>query len=233
MQKNEKPMDIAEVLARRKPQLIAKRAMDILLSACALAVLWPLLLLIALAVVIDDPGPVFYRQVRIGRDGKPFRIFKIRSISSNTTSALLSGKDVGAVNMNRRRQSEISQKYVNDFRTKIVSLDDQIGSLSGGNQQKVVIARALSTQPKVVILDEPTRGIDAAARGDVYNIIRQLKDAGVAVLMVSSDMEEVVELADRAITVFQGRINGEFSREEITQDALTSASFGIAHERKV
>ena len=160
-------------------------------------------------------------------------IFKIRSISSNTTSALLSGKDVGTVNMNRRRQSEISQKYVNDFRTKIVSLDDQIGSLSGGNQQKVVIARALSTQPKVVILDEPTRGIDAAARGDVYNIIRQLKDAGVAVLMVSSDMEEVVELADRAITVFQGRINGEFSREEITQDALTSASFGIAHERKV
>ena len=78
MQKNEKPMDIAEVLARRKPQLIAKRTMDILLSACALAVLWPLLLLIALAVVIDDPGPVFYRQVRIGRDGKPFRIFKVR-----------------------------------------------------------------------------------------------------------------------------------------------------------
>ena len=160
-------------------------------------------------------------------------IFKIRSISSNTTSALLNGKDVGAVNMNRRRQSEIAQKYVKDFRTKIVSLEDQIGSLSGGNQQKVVIARALSTNPKVVILDEPTRGIDAAARGDVYNIIRQLKDAGVAVLMVSSDMEEVVELADRAVTVFQGRINGEFSREEITQDALTSASFGIAHERKV
>ena len=160
-------------------------------------------------------------------------IFKIRSISSNTTSALLNGKDVGAVNMNRRRQGEIAQKYVKDFRTKIVSLEDQIGSLSGGNQQKVVIARALSTNPKVVILDEPTRGIDAAARGDVYNIIRQLKDAGVAVLMVSSDMEEVVELADRAVTVFQGRINGEFSREEITQDALTSASFGIAHERKV
>ena len=160
-------------------------------------------------------------------------IFKIRSISSNTTSALLNGKDVGAVNMDRRRQGEIAQKYVKDFRTKIVSLEDQIGSLSGGNQQKVVIARALSTKPKVVILDEPTRGIDAAARGDVYNIIRQLKDAGVAVLMVSSDMEEVVELADRAVTVFQGRINGEFSREEITQDALTSASFGIAHERKV
>ncbi len=159
-------------------------------------------------------------------------IFRIRSISSNTTSALLNGQDVGKVDINRKKQNSIADKYVKDFRTKIVSLDDTIGSLSGGNQQKVVIARALSTHPKVVILDEPTRGIDAAARGDVYGIIRQLKDAGVAVLMVSSDMEEVVELADRAVTVFQGRINGEFSREEITQDALTSASFGIPHERK-
>jgi len=160
-------------------------------------------------------------------------IFKIRSISSNTTSALLNDEEVGKVNVNNRKQREIADKYAKEFRTKIVSLDDLIGSLSGGNQQKVVIARALSTHPKVVILDEPTRGIDAAARGDVYNIIRQLKEAGVAVLMVSSDMEEVVELADRAITVFQGRINGEFSREEITQDTLTSAAFGIAHERKV
>ena len=160
-------------------------------------------------------------------------LFKIRSISSNTTSALLDGSEIGRVDMNRRRQRQITQKYVDDFRTKVVSLEDRIGSLSGGTQQKVVIARSLSTAPKVVILDEPTRGIDAAARGDVYSIIRQLKDAGVAVLMVSSDIEEVVELADRAITVFQGRINGEFSREEITQDALTSASFGIAHERKV
>ena len=160
-------------------------------------------------------------------------LFKIRSISSNTTSALLGGDAIGRVNMNRRAQKKIAQKYVDDFRTKIVSLEDLIGSLSGGNQQKVVIARSLSTTPKVVILDEPTRGIDAAARADVYAIIRQLKEAGVAVLMVSSDIEEVVELADRAITVFQGRINGEFAREEITQDVLTSASFGIVQERTV
>ena len=160
-------------------------------------------------------------------------LFKIRSISSNTTSALLGSREMGKVDMNRRHQSEISQQYADKFRTKIVSLDDLIGSLSGGNQQKVVISRALSTRPKVVILDEPTRGIDAAARSDVYGIIRQLKEEGVAVLMVSSDIEEVVELADRAITIFQGRINGEFSHDEISQDALTSASFGIGHERVV
>ncbi|MBQ3701721.1 MAG: sugar ABC transporter ATP-binding protein [Oscillospiraceae bacterium] len=160
-------------------------------------------------------------------------LFKIRSIASNTTSALLNTNEIGRVNINRRRQNEISQQYVDDFRTKIVSLEDLIGSLSGGNQQKVVIARSLSTVPKVVILDEPTRGIDAAARGDVYNIIHQLKERGVAVLMVSSDIEEVVELADRAITVFQGRINGEFQHDEITQDVLTSASFGLVHRKAV
>lgn len=126
-----------------------------------------------------------------------------------------------------------SRDMIKTLRIKTPSVNEVTVQLSGGNQQKVVIARALSTQPKVVILDEPTRGIDAAARSDVYSIIRQLKDAGVAVLMVSSDIEEVVELADRAITVFQGRINGEFSREEITQDVLTSASFGIAQERTV
>lgn len=135
--------------------------------------------------------------------------------------------------LDKDRIEQAGNDNVSALKIKTPSLNEVVGQLSGGNQQKVVIARALSTKPKVVILDEPTRGIDAAARGDVYNIIRQLKDAGVAVLMVSSDMEEVVELADRAVTVFQGRINGEFSREEITQDALTSASFGIAHERKV
>lgn len=116
MQKNEKPMDIAEVLARRKPQLAAKRAMDILLSACALAVLWPLLLLIALAVVIDDPGPVFYRQVRIGRDGKPFRIFKFRSMVTDADKkglAITVGRDnritrVGAI-LRKTKLDELAQ----------------------------------------------------------------------------------------------------------------------------
>ena len=159
-------------------------------------------------------------------------LFKIRSVASNTTSALLQGREVGRVNMNRKKQKAVAQKYADEFRTKIVTLDDLLGSLSGGNQQKVVIARALSTLPKVVILDEPTRGIDAGARSDVYGIIHQLKDAGVAVLMVSSDIEEVVELADRAITVFQGRINGRFEHDEITQDVLTSASFGIVNGKE-
>ena len=77
---NDQPLEIAALLARRRPQLIAKRVMDIAISAAALCVLWPVFLLIALAIVIDDPGPVFYRQVRVGRGGKPFRIFKFRTM---------------------------------------------------------------------------------------------------------------------------------------------------------
>lgn len=76
----EQKMDVADTLARRKPQLAAKRAMDVLISGAALCVLWPVFALIALAIVIDDPGPVFYRQVRVGRGGKEFRIFKFRSM---------------------------------------------------------------------------------------------------------------------------------------------------------
>lgn len=116
MQKNDRPMDIADVLARRKPQLIAKRAMDIVLSACALAVLWPLLLLIALAIWIDDPGPVFYRQVRVGRNGKTFRIFKFRSMVMDADKkglAITVGRDsritrVGAV-LRKTKIDELAQ----------------------------------------------------------------------------------------------------------------------------
>ena len=91
----------------------------------------------------------------------------------------------------------------------------------------MVIARSLSTDPKVLILDEPTRGIDAAARGDVYAIIEQLKAQGLAILLISSDMEEIVELSDRAVTMFCGRINQEFAKCDITQDHLMSAAFGV------
>lgn len=116
MQKNDRPMDIADVLARRKPQLIAKRAMDVVLSACALAVLWPLLLLIALAIWIDDPGPVFYRQVRVGRNGKTFRIFKFRSMVMDADKkglAITVGRDsritrVGAV-LRKTKLYELAQ----------------------------------------------------------------------------------------------------------------------------
>ena len=93
-----------------------------------------------------------------------------------------------------------------------------------------MIARSLSTMPKLVILDEPTRGIDAGARGDVYKIIRELSQTGVAVIVISSDTEEIIELADRAIVFCRGRVSAVLEKDRINQQNITSASFGIYKE---
>lgn len=154
-------------------------------------------------------------------------LFKICDVGVNTTSASLFGGALGRVFLNRRAEYDITEKYVKNFRTKITGHDQLTGSLSGGNQQKIVIGRSLATSPALVILDEPTRGIDAAARGDVYHIIHQLREQGLSILLISSDMEELEELADRVVTMYQGRINGSFQGADINQDNLTAAAFGI------
>ncbi len=159
-------------------------------------------------------------------------LFKISDVAANTTSAVLEEKSMGKFFLNKKSEYDLTKKYVDDFRIKVTGQDQLTGSLSGGNQQKIVIGRALSTNPKLVILDEPTRGIDAAARGDVYAIIHQLREQGVAVMLISSDMEEIIELSDRAVTVYQGRINGEFKKNEINQDNLMAAAFGVDSRKK-
>ncbi len=159
-------------------------------------------------------------------------LFKIADVAVNTTSALLSEKVMGKFLLNRKKEKEVTQKYIDDFRIKVTGQSQLTGSLSGGNQQKIVIGRSLSTTPRVVILDEPTRGIDAGARGDVYAIIHQLRRQGVSVLLISSDMEEIVELSDRVVSVFQGRINGEFQKEEINQDNLMAAAFDVKTKKE-
>ena len=157
-------------------------------------------------------------------------LFKICDVTANTTSASLFGGALGKVLINRRAEYDITEKYVKNFRTKVTGHDQLAGSLSGGNQQKIVIGRSLATDPGVVILDEPTRGIDAAARGDVYHIIHQLREQGLSILLISSDMEELEELADRVVTMYQGRINAEFQKADINQDNLTAAAFGIVKQ---
>lgn len=160
-------------------------------------------------------------------------LFKISDVASNTTSAMLRKPEMGLFFLNKKEEYKLTQKYVDNFNIKITGQDQLVGSLSGGNQQKVVIGRSLSTMPKLIILDEPTRGIDAAARGDIYTIIHQLKGMGVAIMLISSDIEEIVELSDRAVTVYQGHINNEFYKEEITQDNLMAAAFGLTKRKQV
>lgn len=154
-------------------------------------------------------------------------LFGISSVAANMSSALLRGKQLGKFFLDKKKERSITQKYVDEFRTKVTGQEQLAGSLSGGNQQKVVIGRCLSTLPKLLILDEPTRGIDAAARGDVYSIILDLKKQEVGIILISSDMEEIIELSDRALVMFQGYITGELKKEEISQGSLVNACFNI------
>ncbi|KXL54249.1 autoinducer 2 import ATP-binding protein LsrA [Anaerotignum neopropionicum] len=152
-------------------------------------------------------------------------IYSISDVEANITSGVLG--NLNKFFVDRKKVNELTDQYINNFRIKVTGRDQAIGSLSGGNQQKVVLGKTLAANPKVVILDEPTRGIDAGARGDVYRIINELRAQGVAILLISSDIEEVVELSDRVVTMYQGRINHTFKGESITVDNLMAASFGV------
>jgi D-xylose transport system ATP-binding protein len=113
------------------------------------------------------------------------------------------------------------------LRIKAPSLEAIAGRLSGGNQQKIVLGKALMTSPNVVLLDEPTRGIDVGAKLEIYEIINQLTDAGKAVILVSSELPELLGMSDRILMLHEGKIGGEFTRAEATQERLMQAAMGV------
>lgn len=112
---------------------------------------------------------------------------------------------------------------------RAASLDQRVDELSGGNQQKVVLAKALSARPQVLLLDEPTRGIDVGAKHEIYRLIHELKQQGLAIVLVSSELAELLGNADRFLVLCEGRVTGEFSRAEATQSVLMSAAVPGVH----
>jgi ribose transport system ATP-binding protein len=122
------------------------------------------------------------------------------------------------------RRNALDQKAALDIRT--ASIDTRVGTLSGGNQQKVVLAKWLSMKPRVVIFDEPTRGIDVGSKAEIYKLMRGLADAGVAVLMISSDMEEVIGVSDRIAVMREGRIAGFLARPEFSEENVMRLAVG-------
>ena len=114
--------------------------------------------------------------------------------------------------------------------TKCLGPNDMISSLSGGNQQKVVVGKWLARNSRVVIFDEPTRGIDVGAKVEIYNLMNQLKKQGIAVMFVSSEMPEVLGIADRVIVMCDGRITGEVIAKETTQNEVLK--FATEFEQK-
>lgn len=136
-------------------------------------------------------------------------------------------KKISKIFLNKKLEKEMSKKYVDELKIKVLNEEQYSRMLSGGNQQKVVISKILTTDPKVVILDEPTRGVDAKAREDVFQIVNNLKKKGVAVILISSDLEEVINNSDRIIVIHSGEINLELDKKDFSMEVITQASFGV------
>ncbi|MHC1787817.1 MAG: sugar ABC transporter ATP-binding protein [Christensenellales bacterium] len=130
-----------------------------------------------------------------------------------------------------RKEKAAVGEYVDKTRIKTPSLRQKVRYLSGGNQQKVVLSKALLTQPEVLILDEPTRGIDVGAKKEIYLLIDDLKARGKAVLIISSEMPEILGMSDRILVLHEGRIVGELTRGEATQEKIMALIIEGAHQR--
>jgi len=122
------------------------------------------------------------------------------------------------------RENESARVWASRLEVKTAALDTESGTLSGGNQQKVVLGKWLATDPKILIVDEPTRGIDVGTKAEVHRLLSQLAQQGIAILMISSELPEVLGMADRVLVMREGRLTGEFKREQATPEAVMLAA---------
>ncbi|MGC4020134.1 MAG: sugar ABC transporter ATP-binding protein [Muricomes sp.] len=164
----------------------------------------------------------------VSEDRKIYGLVLCRSIKENISLPNLSKYHKGPF-INKGREKEFVKKYRNSLGIKCASVNVNTGTLSGGNQQKVVLAKWLLSNPKVLILDEPTRGIDVGAKFEIYKIMVELAKSGIAIIMISSELPEIMGMSDRVLVVSNGKITGCFSKEaidggEITQNQLLNSA---------
>jgi L-arabinose transport system ATP-binding protein len=152
-------------------------------------------------------------------DRKREGLILIRSVLENASMAIL--RQVTRFHFVRSRmERRIASSYVERLRVRTPSLDQEVGKLSGGNQQKVVLARWLAAKPKVLILDEPTRGIDVGSKAEIYHLVDELANEGLGIVFISSELPEILGLSDRIYVMQSGRITGELSAAEANEEAV-------------
>lgn len=131
-----------------------------------------------------------------------------------------------------KRENQAARTWASRLEVKTAALDAETGTLSGGNQQKVVLGKWLATSPRVLIVDEPTRGIDVGTKAEVHRLLSQLAQQGIAILMISSELPEVLGMSDRVLVMREGSLTGEFSRDEATPEAVMYAATADPEETK-
>jgi len=184
------------------------------------------ILLAGVPVKIDSPAQAI--QLGIGyvpEDRRHHGVVLEMPIAFNTSLANLKGVSRRGL-IDESRERELAGRYLMQLRIKAPSVYTEAGALSGGNQQKVALARWLATHPKVLILDEPTQGVDIGSKSEIHNLMLELAADGLAIIMISSELPEVLSISDRIAVMHQGTIGGALSREEATQQKILSLALG-------
>ncbi len=148
-------------------------------------------------------------------------------IDENISIAILKSISTRMV-VNKKTEDSISERYRESLRIKTPSVKQKIKNLSGGNQQKVILAKWLATNPDLIIFDEPTRGIDVGAKYEIYKLMNALIEEGKTIIMISSEMEELIGMSDRILVLHDGRITGELGKTEFSQEAIMNLASGVA-----
>jgi len=162
-------------------------------------------------------------------DRKQVAIFSLMDIKENLVASVIDRISKGGL-VDRKAAKESTHEMVAKLKTKIGSIDDKILSLSGGNQQKIVLSRWLLSNPSVLIVDEPTRGIDVGAKHEIYQILRDLASKGMAIILVSSELPEIIGMCDRVITMYKGKLMCEAKNDAAITELLGRAIVGIASD---
>ena len=132
--------------------------------------------------------------------------------------------------VSRRKEREIAARWTHRMQLK-GHIEEPVNVLSGGNQQKVVLAKWLATRPRLLIVDEPTRGVDVGAKSEVHRTLSQLAKEGMGIIMISSDLPEVIGMADRVLVMHEGKLTAELSRGEATEETIMFAATGQAESK--
>ena len=142
-----------------------------------------------------------------------------KTVAENSTMANLENFMRGLF-IHKEKEAEVAQKYVDSLATKTPSVEQLVVNLSGGNQQKVVIAKWLVKDCGILIFDEPTRGIDVGAKNEIYKLMNRLAEEGKSIIMISSEMTEILRMSDRVLVMCEGKKTGELDIQEATQETI-------------
>jgi len=179
-------------------------------------------------VSIQSPkDAIKYGLAYLSEDRKKEGLVLGMSVGENMTLSNLKSFEQTGFRLNRQEESKLVSEYIKKLSIKTTGSKQKIKNLSGGNQQKVIIAKWIMMSPKVLIIDEPTKGIDVGAKKEIYDVLNELKQMGKAIILISSDMPEIVGISDRVIVMHEGIVTGELEREDANQENIMKFAVGI------